>query len=206
MRQQQKSNRSRGRGNRHKGGGGGGNNMNRVFDSAGPEGKVRGTPQQIIDKYLTLARDAQTSGDRVTAENFLQHAEHYQRILITPMSEQERIRRENAPSHSEDQPDEGQQAASSSTDPQKDDGNGGAVSEAKSQPSEEIGGMAMIDAGGSEPESLVAAPEEAAQPQKRANGEGSGNTRRPRRRSPRPEGENAEQPPAPTTTAEAAEG
>jgi hypothetical protein len=59
--------------------------MNRVYESAGPEGKVRGTPQQIVDKYLTLARDAQTSGDRVVAENFLQHAEHYQRILLEAM-------------------------------------------------------------------------------------------------------------------------
>ena len=42
-----------------------GNVVNRVFDSSGPEGKVRGTPQQIIDKYLVLARDAQLSGDRV---------------------------------------------------------------------------------------------------------------------------------------------
>ena len=72
MRPAQKSNRSRGRNNRKGGGGGGGNNLNRVYDSAGPEGKVRGTPQQIIDKYLSLARDAQTSGDRVAAENFLQ--------------------------------------------------------------------------------------------------------------------------------------
>lgn len=58
-----------------------GNIVNRVFDSSGPEGKVRGTPQQIIDKYLILARDAQLSNDRVAAENFLQHAEHYTRML-----------------------------------------------------------------------------------------------------------------------------
>ncbi len=58
-----------------------GNIVNRVFDSSGPEGKVRGTPQQIIDKYLVLARDAQLSGDRVAHENFLQHAEHYTRML-----------------------------------------------------------------------------------------------------------------------------
>jgi hypothetical protein len=58
-----------------------GNVQNRVFESSGPEGKVRGTPQQIIEKYLILARDAQTSGDRVVAENFLQHAEHYIRLL-----------------------------------------------------------------------------------------------------------------------------
>ena len=58
-----------------------GNIINRVFDSSGPEGKVRGTPQQIIEKYQFLARDAQLSNDRVAAENFQQHAEHYTRLL-----------------------------------------------------------------------------------------------------------------------------
>lgn len=58
-----------------------GNIVNRVFESAGPDGKVRGTPQQIIDKYQALARDAQVSGDRVAAENYLQHSEHYSRLL-----------------------------------------------------------------------------------------------------------------------------
>ena len=64
-----------------------GNIVNRVFDSSGPEGKVRGTPQQIIEKYSTLARDAQLSGDRINAENFLQHAEHYQRLLSLAQAE-----------------------------------------------------------------------------------------------------------------------
>ena len=58
-----------------------GNVINRVFDSSGPEGKVRGTPQQIIDKYQSLAHDSQLSGDRVSAENFQQHSEHYARLL-----------------------------------------------------------------------------------------------------------------------------
>ena len=56
------------------------NAVNRVFDSSGPEGKVRGTPQQIIEKYQQLTRDCQLSGDRVAAENFQQHAEHYMRL------------------------------------------------------------------------------------------------------------------------------
>ena len=64
------------------------NAVNRVFDSAGPEGKVRGTPQQIIEKYMTLFRDAQLSGDRVAAENFQQHAEHYIRLLSEALKEQ----------------------------------------------------------------------------------------------------------------------
>ncbi len=66
-----------------------GNIVNRVFDSSGPEGKVRGTPQQIIDKYNQLARDAQLSGDRVATENFQQHAEHYTRMLGEALREQE---------------------------------------------------------------------------------------------------------------------
>ncbi|WP_420012219.1 DUF4167 domain-containing protein [Tateyamaria sp.] len=80
-----KSSRSRSRSknnrSRNNNSGGGGNVVNRVFDSSGPEGKVRGTPQQIIDKYNQLARDAQLSGDRVATENFQQHAEHYLRML-----------------------------------------------------------------------------------------------------------------------------
>ena len=63
------------------------NVINRVFDSAGPEGKVRGTPQQIIDKYQSLAHDSQLSGDRVSAENFQQHSEHYSRILLEAQKE-----------------------------------------------------------------------------------------------------------------------
>jgi len=65
-----------------------GNIVNRVFESAGPDGKVRGTPQQIIDKYQALARDAQVSGDRVAAESFLQHSEHYSRMLGEAMRQQ----------------------------------------------------------------------------------------------------------------------
>ena len=64
-----------------------GNVINRVFDSSGPEGKVRGTPQQIIDKYHSLAHDSQLSGDRVSAENFQQHSEHYSRLLLEAQKE-----------------------------------------------------------------------------------------------------------------------
>ncbi len=71
------------------------NVVNRVFDSSGPEGKVRGTPQQIIEKYQALSRDAALSGDRVAAENFLQHSEHYARLLGEAMREQNE-RREQA--------------------------------------------------------------------------------------------------------------
>ncbi|MBF9050799.1 DUF4167 domain-containing protein [Roseobacter sp. HKCCD9010] len=79
-------NRSRSKGNRNRSVG---NIVNRVFDSSGPEGKVRGTPQQIIDKYNQLARDAQLSNDRVATENFQQHAEHYTRMLSEAQREME---------------------------------------------------------------------------------------------------------------------
>ena len=72
----------------------GGNIINRVFDSSGPDGKVRGTPQQIIEKYTQLHRDAQLSNDRVNAENFAQHAEHYTRILAEATREVDRAREE----------------------------------------------------------------------------------------------------------------
>jgi hypothetical protein len=74
-------NKSGGNGNHNQRRGSMGNIVNRVFESAGPDGKVRGTPQQIIDKYQALARDAQVSGDRVAAESYLQHSEHYSRLL-----------------------------------------------------------------------------------------------------------------------------
>jgi len=75
--------RQRGRG---RGGGGGGKpqqqNANRAFDSNGPDGvKVRGNAQTVFEKYQQLARDATSAGDRVLAENYLQHAEHYFRLL-----------------------------------------------------------------------------------------------------------------------------
>src|SRR3712207_3414086 len=85
--------RMRGRGHRHGGGGGGGGgqqlrhgghqpmNRNHVFDSNGPDMRLRGTAQQLFEKYLQLGRDATGAGDRVMAESYFQHAEHYFRIL-----------------------------------------------------------------------------------------------------------------------------
>src|SRR3978361_1478845 len=85
--------RMRGRNHRGSGGGGGGGgpvrhqsgnvplNRNHVFDSSGPDLRVRGTAQQLFEKYLQLGRDATSSGDRVMAESYFQYAEHYFRIL-----------------------------------------------------------------------------------------------------------------------------
>ena len=68
--------RSRGRGRRPQ------QSHNRAFDSTGPDVKIRGTAAHVYEKYLQLARDAGSAGDRVMAENYLQHAEHYYRILM----------------------------------------------------------------------------------------------------------------------------
>jgi Domain of unknown function (DUF4167) len=58
------------------------NPLSRNYESSGPDVKIRGTAAQIAEKYMTLARDAMSSGDIVTAENYLQHAEHYHRIIL----------------------------------------------------------------------------------------------------------------------------
>lgn len=79
MRQGSNGRRPRGRPHRKQHGGGSprGNN----FDSNGPEGRIRGNAHQVYERYLALARDAVTSGDRVAAETYHQHAEHYFRIV-----------------------------------------------------------------------------------------------------------------------------
>ena len=89
-----RSSKSRSRGNKNRSNArpSGGNIINRVFDSSGPDGKVRGTPQQIIEKYNQLHRDAQLSNDRVNAENFSQHAEHYTRLLAEAQREVDKAR------------------------------------------------------------------------------------------------------------------
>lgn len=82
-----------------------GNVVNRVFDSSGPEGKVRGTPQQIIEKYNQLARDAQLANDRVATENFQQHAEHYMRMLGEAQKEMDARREQQERENRERQSD-----------------------------------------------------------------------------------------------------
>jgi len=57
------------------------NPRGQTFESNGPEVKVRGNAQQVVERYLALARDASSAGDRVAAENYLQHAEHYYRTM-----------------------------------------------------------------------------------------------------------------------------
>jgi hypothetical protein len=84
MRPQQQNRRMRGRGNNNRKGP---NPLTRSYESNGPDVKIRGTAQQIAEKYTTLARDAQSSGDRVMAENYLQHAEHYNRLIAAAQAQ-----------------------------------------------------------------------------------------------------------------------
>ena len=57
------------------------NPLSRMYESNGPDVKIRGTASHVAEKYLQLARDAQSSGDPVAAENYYQHAEHYFRLI-----------------------------------------------------------------------------------------------------------------------------
>jgi hypothetical protein len=78
MRQGSNGRRPRGRPHRKQHGGAPRHNN---FDSNGPEGRVRGNAHQVYEKYIGLARDALSAGDRVSAENYYQYAEHYYRVL-----------------------------------------------------------------------------------------------------------------------------
>ena len=122
--------RSRGRGGRKPG-----NSRNQTFDSNGPGARVRGNASQIYEKYQQLARDAASSGDRVGAENFLQHAEHYYRLMIAsgPKPEQRNnadgsqdgSQDDSSDGNSDDSDgDSGQERAASSRNDSSDDDSG----------------------------------------------------------------------------------
>ncbi len=96
------------------------NPMTRVFESNGPDVKIRGNPSHIAEKYLQLARDAQTSGDPVAAENYYQHAEHYFRLIAAA---QEQFRQSNpqfyrAENETRDMRDDGYDDGDDMTSPQ----------------------------------------------------------------------------------------
>src|SRR5438045_8947620 len=63
------------------------NPMSRTYESNGPDVKIRGTASHVAEKYLQLARDAQSSGDPVAAENYYQHAEHYFRLIAAAQAQ-----------------------------------------------------------------------------------------------------------------------
>ena len=77
------------RNNQRRGGGQGGGRQSHTLDSTGPGMKIRGNPHQIFEKYQSLARDANTAGDRVMEENYAQHAEHYYRLANSEGTQQQ---------------------------------------------------------------------------------------------------------------------
>jgi hypothetical protein len=142
-----------------------------VFDSSGPEGKVRGTPQQIIDKYNQLARDAQLGNDRVAFENFQQHAEHYTRMLAEAQREMDARRdQQNQQGNSQ----QGGQQGGQQNKPQQ--GQSGQPSQQDAAPADTDGrGFdEVIDQPDGDNSTLVETPENAPKPRRNRN-------RRPRK-------------------------
>lgn len=88
------------------------NPMTRVFESNGPDIKIRGTASHVAEKYVQLARDARSSGDPVAAENYYQHAEHYFRLIAAAQEQfrqsQPQPRIDNEAQPTEDSDDEGE--------------------------------------------------------------------------------------------------
>ncbi len=82
------------------------NPMTRVYELNGPDVKIRGTASHIAEKYIQLARDSQSSGDPVAAENYYQHAEHYFRLIAAA---QEQFRQQNPYYNQQQQPQSGSQ-------------------------------------------------------------------------------------------------
>ena len=94
------------------------NPLTRVYESNGPDVKIRGTASHIAEKYIQLARDSQSSGDPVAAENYYQHAEHYFRLIAAA---QEQFRQQN-PYYNNQTPQQGQGAPQGAADDNFDDG------------------------------------------------------------------------------------
>jgi len=90
----------------------------RNFESSGGDNKVRGSAQQVLDKYLTLARDATSAGDRIAAEGYFQHAEHYQRILNADSSGADSQPRKHEDDRNENTNQPQQEAAAPDSDEQ----------------------------------------------------------------------------------------
>src|SRR5512146_2789975 len=85
---------------------GGQNPMTRVFESNGPDIKIRGTASHVAEKYVQLARDARSSGDPVASENYYQHAEHYFRLIAAAQEQFRQSQPQQQPRTDVDTPDD----------------------------------------------------------------------------------------------------
>ncbi|MEM9704994.1 MAG: DUF4167 domain-containing protein [Pseudomonadota bacterium] len=161
----------------------GGQNPNRALDSNGPDVRIRGTAMQIYDKYQALARDASSAGDRVKAENCLQHAEHYFRLIKSMQPAQPQA---SANADAQDGAPNGRQAGNGAGNGASADAPGEAIAEASSA---ESSGADIIEDQPSSDDSAVtgkAAKDETIEGAagEAAAGESEGG-RKPRRRRPR---------------------
>ena len=157
---------------------------------------MRGTPQQIIEKYLTLTRDAQLANDRVAAENFQQHAEHYARMLGEAQREAQREaearrereeaqRREREEARAEREAAIAAEEAQPQPQPEAQPQPEPVVAEAAPQPEIETPQPDVVDLGGESDSNLVETPESAEPPAPAPK-------RRPRKK-PTPAAENSQQ-------------
>lgn len=166
----------------------GGNVINRVFDSSGPEGKVRGTPQQIIEKYNQLARDAQLSNDRVATENFQQHAEHYLRLLSEAQREMEARREEQERQNRERQAERDRERAERQEREASANANANANAAAKPSDPADAPQPDVVDLGSGSDDGndsgLVETPESKPKKAEAADSKPKKTTRKPRTRKP----------------------
>lgn len=207
MRQgQNNSKRSRGRGRKPQ------HSANRAYDSNGPDVKIRGTAAHICEKYQQLARDAISAGDRVTAENYYQHAEHYYRLLMAAQQGQEgKQRQQTSLGYRPDEDEETDQDYTSSDGPQprhpgqpwhQQGGQNGAQNGAANgngQPNGHANGEGEAAASSEEDGDDNA---EANARGEQGEGEAQPRRRNNRRRRPRGEGARAEQAPAESNAAD----
>lgn len=135
MRQGPNPKRGRGRGSARKAP----NHRSQNYDSNGPNVRVRGNAFQVQEKYLALARDAAASGDRVAAENYYQHAEHYLRIINAANAQAEARKESQQSGNGEDHPQDGQDR------PRRGRNGGGNAEEGDDQAAEQ---SAQDDSGG----------------------------------------------------------
>jgi hypothetical protein len=120
MRPGQKNQRMRGRPTNNRRGP---NPLTRSYESNGPDVKIRGNAHHVAEKYLQLARDAHTGGDPVAAENYLQHAEHYFRLIAAAQAAQLQAQTGRPPGESD-------------ADESDDDEEGGVLSDRFASPAE----------------------------------------------------------------------
>ncbi|MGD2132273.1 MAG: DUF4167 domain-containing protein [Maricaulaceae bacterium] len=161
--------RQRGRGRKPNGG-----QSNRNFESNGPDIKIRGSASHIYDKYQQLARDATSSGDRIMAESYLQHAEHYFRVLRVQQQQQQQHARDRG----EDQREGGQGGGQNSVQGGAQGGSRGDDGGASEQASERAAGnpLEVVDPEASDAASADAGdegkPRRTRRPRRARSGEG----------------------------------